>query len=130
MAKKTSIEDVAAAVEEIMTAYAGEVKLAADEACKEVGTYAKKRLHDTSPKTNGAGKHYANGWAVEVEKDRIGAKVRVWNKLKPGLTHLLENGHLKRNGKDRTKAFPHIAPVEQECASIIGEKVRLEVEKI
>lgn len=126
---KTKPEDLAAAIDDIMADYASDVSLAADEACKEVAKYAQKRLRETSPRSGGAGKHYANGWAVEVEKGRTGVTVRVWNKTKPGLTHLLENGHQKRNG-GRTDPIVHIAPVETECETIIGDKIRLEVEKI
>lgn len=126
---KTKPEDLAAALDDIMSEYAGKVSLAAEDACKEVAKYAQKRLKETSPRGGRAGKHYANGWAVAVEKGRTGVTVRVWNKTKPGLTHLLENGHQKRNG-GRTDRIEHIAPVETESEAVIGDKIRLEVEKI
>ena len=47
----------------------------------------------------------------------------IYNADQPGLTHLLENGHVSRNGTGRTfdpvKAYPHIAPVQK----ILGEQL-------
>ena len=50
---------------------------------------------------------------------KTGSEITVYNKDKPGLAHLLENGHVLRRG-GRTLAHspvqpkPHIKPVEEE----------------
>ena len=55
---------------------------------------------------------YNKGWKVNTKKGRGIINCTVWNSTDWRLTHLLENGHLKRNG-GRTRAFVHIKPVEE-----------------
>ena len=63
------------------------------------------RYHDWS--------EYNSGWKKSVEDDTLLYKVVVHNAKKPGLTHLLEKGHLTRDGYTMAKAFPHIAPAAE-----------------
>lgn len=80
---------------------------AMDEAIAEVGKEAAKKLKKASP---GKGR-YHKGWAVENERGRLTYAARVYGKDGTyQLAHLLENGHLMRNGK-RSRAIVHIAPV-------------------
>lgn len=52
-----------------------------------------------SPSRGGAGKHYKSGWDYGIEKDAYGGiSVIVHQKAKPSLTHLLEKGHMARDG--------------------------------
>lgn len=66
----------------------------------------------------GAGRYhdweaYNEGWTRTTEKDGFNFKVVVHNAEKPGLTHLLEKGHLTRDGHSMAKTFPHIAPAAE-----------------
>lgn len=60
---------------------------------------------------------YNKGWTVKTEKGRNTISCIVHNKDNYQLTHLLERGHriIGRNGSvvGQSKAFPHIAPVEE-----------------
>ena len=79
-----------------------------------------KRLKDTSPKRTG---EYAKGWTSKVEyegADEIRVKVR--NRKKPQLTHILEHGHAKATG-GRVAGRPHIRPAEQEAEKELLSKV-------
>ena len=97
----------------------------ADEVTKE----AKEELKQTSPRGKGTRKNpYYRGWAVKLSKRRTGVYHKViWNKTNYQLTHLLEFGHATRNG-GRTRAIPHIRPVEEkynvEFVDRIGKKIR------
>lgn len=57
---------------------------------------------------------YRRGWRAELRKGRIGVDATVYNKTDYRLTHLLEYGHIMRNGK-RSKPYPHIAEVNEEA---------------
>lgn len=85
---------------------------AMEESIDEVSKEAVRRLKQASKtEFKGTGK-YAGGWTREKEKKRLTVGAVVYNKKTPGLPHLLENGHVKRNG-GRYYGKEHILPVEK-----------------
>lgn len=75
-----------------------------------VAKEAAQKLRNTSPKRTG---DYASGWGSKKlgEMDAV-----VYNRKAPGLTHLLENGHMIVNKKGtfgRVSGRKHIKPVEE-----------------
>lgn len=98
-----------------MTAILNDVSNGAEEALdtglKSVQKSTPAKLKERSPKKSG---EYASGWrAKKLDK---GAVV-VYNAKQPGLTHLLENGHMivnKKGSYGRYNGVKHIAPVDQE----------------
>lgn len=84
------------------------------EVVDEVTRKAKDELKQTSPRGKGSRTNpYYKGWAVKLSKKRTGVYHKViWNRTNYQLTHLLEFGHATRNG-GRTRAIPHIRPVEE-----------------
>lgn len=101
--------DIRAAVMHELDTYSDEVRDKLQEIVPEVMKEAQKRIRKESPKLTGA---YAKGWRVKTENTRLGVSSVLYNAAKPGLTHLLENGHPKRNG-GRVEGIPHIKPVEE-----------------
>lgn len=96
-----------------MQTYNSDVQTGITEAVTAVGNEAKRRLRETSPSGRRKGsKKYRSGWRTDVQNKNGEISVTVHNKQYQ-LTHLLENGHKKRNGKGVVPAQPHIAPVEQ-----------------
>ena len=116
-------------VEEILNDYSEEVRHVVDEAVNDVAKECAQRLRDTSPKKTG---EYASGWTIRKERGNKGlAKLTVFNKKAPGLTHLLEFGHVIRNGKGtygRAPAYPHIAPVEEWANSELPDRIKRRLE--
>lgn len=78
-------------------------------------------------------KHYKDSWTTSTTEENGDLTVTVHNK-KFQLVHLLENGHLTRKGtgrivgtgKERTKAYKHVEPVQQHAE----EKVNALLEEI
>lgn len=109
----------ASAISEILGDYDKDVREVVDKSITEVAKDAQKKLKQSGD-FRGSGK-YKKSWAVRIEKKRIYTNATVYNK-KPGLTHLLEFGHVKQNG-GRTRAFPHIAPVNDEVQDEVIKKI-------
>lgn len=96
------VNEIARALED----YSDEVTENLDQAKDEISKEAVSALKATSPNRSG---DYAKNWSRK--KTKYGWIV--FNKDPTyRLTHLLEFGHMMRNG-GRTKAIPHIEPVEQ-----------------
>lgn len=95
-----------------------------EKIAKQVAKEASEKLEQTSPKGRGSRKgHYKDSWTIGVE--RTGSNkfyYRVYNKKKPGLTHLLENGHQMRQG-GRARSFPHIKKVEEWCIKEFEKRI-------
>ncbi len=62
---------------------------------------------------------YARGWSSTIVHSRMGIKAVAFNKKHAQLTHLLENGHVSKNGTGRVygevRAYPHIAQINDEA---------------
>lgn len=99
------------ALNAILDEYGDEAITAIETAAKKAGQKAAKTLKSTSPKDTG---DYAKGWATKTQTERTHTSTVVYNRIKPGLTHLLEHGHANRTG-GRTPAHVHIAPVNEEA---------------
>lgn len=99
-------------IKNVLDEYSEELDETVQVVMMQVAKETRDMLKKTSPKTKRTGKHYANGWAIKKEPKTL----HVYNKTKPGLTHLLENGHLIRNqygSYDHTTPQPHIKPAEE-----------------
>lgn len=115
------IDGLEDALKEVLSSYQREVQESVEKVAKSVAKKGVKALKESSPmKTKG----YAEGWAVKKETKILnGSSFIIYNKNKPGLTHLLEKGHVKRNGEFQPGA-PHIAPVEAEVKAIFEKEIR------
>lgn len=108
-------------VNKALREYGEDCREIVEDTAKEVAENAKKRLRAESPKSPKGGK-YAKGWNVQEEASRLGKTYIIYNK-KPGLPHLLENGHATRNGAGWVNGITHIAPVEQDAVEEFQEKL-------
>lgn len=72
---------------------------------------------------------YRNTWKKERFASVRGiTEGRLYNDKNYRLTHLLEKGHALKTG-GRTRAFPHIKPVEQEMTENFEKLIREKIEK-
>lgn len=118
---KVTIDNLADTVQEILDEYEGEIEEKMDEIVKRVGKAGVSALKSSSRSTFGGTGKYASGWTSQVETNRYGTVVTIYNKY-PGLPHLLENGHAKRGG-GRVQGRTHIAPVEEKMVNEFIEGV-------
>ena len=129
MSKTIKAEELQKEVMKYLQEYKEDIDEEVVETVDEVTKEAKEELKQTSPRGKGTRENpYYRGWAVKLSKRKAGVYHKViWNKTNYQLTHLLEFGHVTRNG-GRTRAIPHIRPVEEkynvEFVDRIGKKIR------
>lgn len=98
-------DDLASQIVSILEKYTDEIEEGLKKDIEDVAKEATQQLKSKSPKRTGK---YAAGWGQSKTKDGI----TLHNKKKANLTHLLEKGHVSRNG-GRVKPIKHIEPVEE-----------------
>lgn len=95
--------------------YTEEVRAFVEEGVEKIGEEALKEVKELAPIYEGDNKNtrkgaYRRSWTCDLNKQRgvinavVHAKAPYYR-----LTHLLENGHLNRDGTTRSKAIPHIS---------------------
>lgn len=122
MAIRIGADSLRETINSLLDEYGTEANEAITAASKEVARDVVKDLKKGGSYNGGA--DFNKGWTSTTELSRLGTSTVVHNKTKPGLAHLLEFGHAKRNG-GRTKAFNFIAPVE----ATVGERFEAAFEK-
>ena len=120
MAKKSPSDKLAESIEKILAEYADEVSRGTVECVKEVTKAGVKAVKaEAKEKFGGTGK-YSKGWKSTVEETRLGATGIIYNGSVPGLAHLLEHGHVSRNGTGRVfgnvPGREHLAPIDEQIA--------------
>lgn len=127
MARKTPLEQLSTAIGDILTEYAEDIGQNVGQIAEEMGRKGVQALRKQSKSALDTGSgDYARGWKSAVERTRTGTTVTIYN-AQPGLPHLLEHGHVTRNGTGRvyprTPAHEHIAPVEQDLVETFQREV-------
>lgn len=123
-------DQLAERLQKILSEYQDDVEKTTNECVREIAKEGRKALRANSPKKKG---EYSKGWSFKVEKHRLYTLATLYNN-KPGLPHLLEFGHVSRNGTGRTfgsvKAMPHIAGVEQSIIQEYTSKLTRELSEL
>ena len=125
--KRIGAIDLENAISQVLSEYGTEVYRVLGVCCREVSEEAVQKLHQGGG-YNGTGAYNAD-WTYKYElTKRFHQGYIVYNDDHYRLAHLLEKGHLIRNGTERTygstSSFPHIKPVEQWAQEELPRKVR------
>lgn len=118
MAKKhVKLINLDSAIAEVLAKYGEEVYDVLGDSVDEVADEAVTKLQGVTTYATGGHTEYPSSWVKEYEVSaRIHKTVRIHNEEHYRLTHLLENGHVIKNGTGRTfgrtGSYPHIAPVD------------------
>lgn len=122
---KNSKVDLTSQLAAAFVEYTEEVALKAKEVCKEVAKEALAEIKKNSPKQHGK---YKRGWRSKVSfENSEDIRITIYNKTDYQLIHLLEYGHVNRDGT-RTQVKEHVRPAEwkatRELLKRLGKAVR------
>ena len=129
MAKVTA-DNLEATIKNILKEYGDDVASNLATITKSVTDQGVKALRSESAATFGTTpkrkKKYAKTWTSTFTKSRLYSNGTIYN-AQSGLPHLLENGHVSRNGTGRVygyvKGRPHIEKVEAQLEKIYEREV-------
>ena len=120
--KRVTAETLADAVMEIMEEYRADVTASLREVVHDVAKKGAEAIRSDSKTKFRDVKlskgRYATGWTAKDADGRLDARSYIYNRKYPGLPHLLEYGHLNRDGS-RTPGRPHIEPVEEQLEQLL-----------
>lgn len=121
---KIDIDKMVLSVQQVLDEYREDVTFAMEEAVKKTAKETVKRLEQISPEDDG---DYKKSWNYKRDKNLSGKyrydMVVYAKKYEYAKTHLLENGHAKRNG-GRVEGIPHIKPAEDFAFELLEEELR------
>lgn len=130
MSTKIRPEELSDEIKSILEEASGELKIKIDSAAESVARNGADELKRTSPKYTGNRKlkyrpgAYARSWTVRRNFNGItgNSSYIILNDYHYRLTHLLEFGHVNRDGS-RTRPVTHIAPVNSAVCTEFEKKV-------
>lgn len=113
--------DIAEEMKSILNEYTDHVIEVTSESIADVAKETASKLKQSGPRRTGK---YQKSWGVVDGEKRLGVQNKVVkNKKHYRLTHLLEHGHLNRDGS-RTRAFPHINSKIEEATGNVLRKIK------
>lgn len=124
---KINVDGIAEAVVQELKQYSQDITDQLKKDVQQVAKECRDEIKANSPELTG---DYKKGWRTTTNyESQEDIRVTVHNKTDYQLTHLLENGHLKRDGTGRVEGKPHIEPAEKNAADKLIKKVKVAVKK-
>lgn len=124
-----SVDEMADALAGLFEEYTTEVNGKLRDATKTIARKGASAVRASARSNVGGSGRYASGWTYRAEDKRLKTTAVIYNEDRPGIAHLLENGHVTRNGTGRTfgrtPAYVHIKPVEEQILKDYINEVRL-----
>lgn len=115
--------------------YTDNVRVHVDDAVGKVAEESQKKLRATTGvEGSNVWRKYPRGWTTKTTKRKGYRKEEVWNAQHYRLTHLLEHGHVvkngtgRNNGRQKTREFKHIGPINDEAQKQLEELIKEAIE--
>lgn len=127
----TSVDELAAAIAMQLSQYNDEVAREVKQACSDTANELKTDIMQDAPinyKAKNIGR-YKKGWRIKKAfEDKDNIRLVVYQGAQPSLTHLLEYGHLNRDGS-RTEGKPHIRNNEEQAKQRLVRLIKVAISK-
>ncbi len=109
MAKKVLPGKLSEEIMRYLKEYEEDIEEVTKDLTTKISKEAKAEVKSLSPSLSG---EYKKSWSVRVFRESKRYYVKIHNRNKYQLTHLLEFGHINRDGTTRAKKIPHIRNTE------------------
>lgn len=131
MSKHIDVNELYVTIEAELTKYSKDVAERIKKDVEEVTNQCIAEIRMRSPIKSGK---YKKGWRKRVEfRNNDALRIRIFNAKAPGLTHLLEFGHISKNGTGRVYGFvdeyEHIYPAKERAEKALEEKAKVAVRR-
>lgn len=113
-------DDLSDVISDILNDYSSDLREAVNETTEQTANELKKAIAADSPVDSGKQK---KSWRVAKEKVAGLDLVAVVHSTDYRKVHLLENGHVTRNGTSRTKAIGYVSKNEEAVVSKYPERL-------
>lgn len=121
---KVTVDELAEAIGKELGDYFDDITEDVKNAVEVTTRECEEEIKQRSPKRTSA---YRRSWtATEMFNRRGSIRFTVHNKKHYRLTHLLEDGHAKKNG-GRVEGTPHIAPAEQNAEKNLIKRIEVAI---
>jgi len=135
--RKVGMLDLESTIESLLKEYGDDVYEVLGDSVEKVANEATTKLKASNhfaPGGHPSGA-YAGSWTHEPQPvNRLQVKETIYNEDHYRLTHLLENGHVIRNGTGRSfgkaPAYPHIKQVEEWTQEELPKEVKSRLGKL
>lgn len=124
--RKVSADEFMEAMLGELASYSDDVHEGLAGVVKDASGYCVKLLKQSSPKRTGA---YSRGWVRKLGEKTKQPYARVYNRDRPWLTHLLEDGHRMPTG-GYVEGTNHIAAAEEQTEKVLFDKTVNMLEKM
>lgn len=117
MSNTVSIKDLSKAITDNLRYQTQEIQTKIDKETKKIANQSKKIIEEQSPV--GKREKYAKSWKLKKISNGV---YKIYSDKQYRLTHLLEHGHILRNGK-QSRAIKHIATGEEYARKELPSKI-------
>lgn len=127
----SGINDFARALADVLEVYSSKTAEAAKAAINQVAVGADKAVKDHMTFKQRTGR-YRRNMRIVTSHDGLYDRRKTWHVKSPDyrLTHLLEHGHLSRDGTTRVKPYEHIRYGEEYVEENLERTVQKHIEQI
>lgn len=127
MSEKVKIEDLGKEIAKIYEEYAEATVETVDKVTREVAKETVEELKKTAPSGHRTSKKYKDSFNFKKLSSPKAKKSKIVYSDQYRLTHLLEDGHITRNG-GHTQPQPHWKPAEEKAVEKLLKQLKQEIE--
>lgn len=129
-------EDLSKEILKELDRYTENVRVNVDKAVADIAKESQKKLRATKGvNESGVWEKYPRTWTTKHTKRKNYRREEVWNSEHYRLTHLLEHGHVvkngtgRNNGRQKTREFKHIGPINDKAQEELEKRIVEAIEK-